>query len=170
MSVVVWIHRHGCSRKQRRRQTLKHTMYADSTVCFWYQGKHLKNTMRVFAQLRPCKICRVRRASNVAVSPGRLDEFLKAEISFLARTGYSSIKIEQILEHRLPADVANVINKELRARFADRIRQIESTRPQWRKIPGMREAHQVLSTSFRNLRLVNYSEDDLSDFSEMIVD
>jgi len=30
--------------------------------------------------------------------------------------------------------------------------------------------HEVLSTSFRNLRLVNYSEDDLSEFSDMIVD
>jgi len=109
-------------------------------------------------------------ASQVKVSPRRLKEFLEAEIAYLSRSGYSQITVEKILEHASPRKVARLIHKELPARFATRIMQIESTTPQWEQIPGMKEVHRMLHTSFINLRLVEFSDDNLDPFTDVVKD
>jgi len=106
----------------------------------------------------------------VTVSQRRLQEFLEAEISYLAQGGYSTITVEQILEHRAPEHVAQLITKELPARFATRIRQIEATTPEWNDIPALAEVHEMLTTSFRNLRLVECGSSTLEPFTDVIVD
>lgn len=109
-------------------------------------------------------------ATSVTVSPRRLQEFLEAEIAFLSQSGYSTITVEQILESRSPRKVARLIHKELPARFATRVLQIEGTTPMWQQIDGMKDVHQMLHTSFINLRLVNFSDDSLQPFTDVITD
>lgn len=105
-----------------------------------------------------------------SVSHRRLQEFLEAEISMMSRNGYSTITIEQVLMHGDPLDVAHLIQKELPARFATRIRQIENTTAEWRDIPALAEVHNMLRTSFCNLRLVDIDPVSLDAFTDVIVD
>lgn len=109
-------------------------------------------------------------ANTVTVSPRRLQEFLEAEIAFLSQSGYSTITVEQILESRSPTKIARLIHKELPARFATRVLQIERSTTHWQQIPGLKEVHHMLHTSFTNLRLVKFSDDALEPFTDVIKD
>lgn len=109
-------------------------------------------------------------ASSVTVSSKRLQEFLEAELSFMSQSGYTTITVENVLEKRSPHSVAELILKELPARYATRILQIENTFDKWKEIPGMREVHEMLWKSFANLRLVNVTENNLQPFTDVITD
>eukprot|EP00448_Togula_jolla_P011070 CAMPEP_0170618508 /NCGR_PEP_ID=MMETSP0224-20130122/26998_1 /TAXON_ID=285029 /ORGANISM="Togula jolla, Strain CCCM 725" /LENGTH=386 /DNA_ID=CAMNT_0010944491 /DNA_START=84 /DNA_END=1244 /DNA_ORIENTATION=- len=111
-----------------------------------------------------------RFTGNVAISQRRLDEFLEAEFAYLSSCGYSTIKLEHILAHSTTRELAILIQKELPARFATRLRQIESTIPEWRELAGLARVHDILKVSFRNLRLVNVDTDSLDAFTDVIVD
>lgn len=112
-----------------------------------------------------------RSATTINVSPRRLEEFLEAEVHAMAKLGYKTIKIEQILASRTPEVVARIILKELPARFATRVQQIQTTTPNWSKLKGIKEVHDMLFTSFKNLRMVDLHKGwKLSDFTEVIKD
>lgn len=107
----------------------------------------------------------------VTVSQERLNEFLDAEFRVLARGGYSSITLNQILGLTCLERTARVIQRELPARFAVRIQQIESTTKSWSSVPGLARLHDCMRTSFTNLRLVEFDESgSLEKFSEVILD
>jgi len=117
---------------------------------------------------------RIRRAGNlINVSASRLEEFLKAELSYMGKGSYSIITLEQILQHRAPEDLgqlAVLIQRELPLRFATRVRQIEDSTPEWREIPELVELHGTILTSFKRLRLVEVSPSCLEPFTEVVRD
>ncbi|CAK0818037.1 unnamed protein product, partial [Prorocentrum cordatum] len=47
---------------------------------------------------------------------------------------------------------------------------METSCPDWKDIPGMKECYATLEQSFNNLRLVKFDASDLSDFTEVIKD
>jgi len=109
-------------------------------------------------------------AAAVTVSKRRLQEFLEAEMAFLAKTQSNAITIEQILEDRRPIKIAKLIHKELPARLARRIIEIEKVSPIWAQISALKEVHRHLHLSFTNLRLVEFSDANLEQFTDIIMD
>jgi len=117
---------------------------------------------------------RIRRSGNlINVSQSRLEELLKAELSYMGKGSYSVITLGSILEHRAPEDLgqlAVVIQRELPLRFATRVRQIEESTPEWQDVPELVELHATILTSFRRLRLVEVSPSNLEPFTEVVRD
>mmetsp|Transcript_1447 Transcript_1447/g.3168 ORF Transcript_1447/g.3168 Transcript_1447/m.3168 type:complete len:426 (+) Transcript_1447:64-1341(+) len=87
-------------------------------------------------------------------SQSRYEEFLAAEMHYLGQGSYRKITLEEVLRNSSPALLAKMICRELPPRFATRMRQIEGTAADWMAIPGMQEAHDMYTKSFRNLRFV----------------
>eukprot|EP00927_Polykrikos_kofoidii_P032189 TRINITY_DN27497_c0_g1_i1.p1 TRINITY_DN27497_c0_g1~~TRINITY_DN27497_c0_g1_i1.p1 ORF type:complete len:432 (+),score=72.77 TRINITY_DN27497_c0_g1_i1:116-1411(+) len=111
------------------------------------------------------------RRRNVSVSQALMKQFLDAEFLVLARGGYNTITLEQILSLTDLATTAKVIQKELPARFSVRLQEIEGTTPEWQDIPSVARLHDILKTSFTNLRLVEFEADgSLDAFTKVIRD
>lgn len=80
------------------------------------------------------------------------------------------MSLAKIVQHTTPEHAAQLIHKEVPPRMATRILMIEALSPEWDAIPGMREAHSMVLTTFRNLRLANLDTSDLASFTEVVRD
>jgi len=105
---------------------------------------------------------------SMVMSSGRLQALMKAEMGYLENT-YTVITVEKVLEQCTPYKVARVIKRELPARFATRLREIEAV-PQWRTISGLIDVHSMLIESFYNIRLVHLDEHHMLPFIDVIRD
>mmetsp|Transcript_65519 Transcript_65519/g.120772 ORF Transcript_65519/g.120772 Transcript_65519/m.120772 type:complete len:442 (-) Transcript_65519:73-1398(-) len=107
----------------------------------------------------------VQRRGNFTVTNERLEEFLNAEIKYLAQREVNPVKLEQIVYVTHPAEVAKLVHAEIPPRFAQRMLHIESI-AEWEEVPMLKQVHAVFEQSFRELRLAD--ESDLESFTEVI--
>lgn len=106
-------------------------------------------------------------ANQVAISRDRLREFMLAEVAFFAEKQPQSISLRQVVEASTPKRAAKLTLSELPIRFAQRIQQIEDL-PNWRQSPEMVEVHGYYTESFCQLRLIDTSTGDLTEFTDVI--
>lgn len=102
---------------------------------------------------------------NFTVTNERLEEFLNAEMQYLAHRELNAVKLEQIVHVTDPAEVAKLVHEEIPPRFAQRMLHIESL-AEWEEVPMLKQVHAVFEQSFRELRLAD--ADDLPAFTEVI--
>lgn len=101
------------------------------------------------------------------MSNDRLEEFIKAELTFFAQKQMQPVKVSQIVSVTTPIGVAKLVHEELPLRFAHRLKHMESLE-NWKECQELVDLHEVFSASFRDLRLVEPSDESLSEYSEVI--
>jgi len=109
------------------------------------------------------------------VSQARLQEFIKAELSYFAQQHTQALGLEQIVEASTPGKVASLVHKELPYRFAARIRLIEVVE-NWQGQEELVQLHKIFSDSFSELRLAeppplearSVSVSDLTAYTEVL--
>eukprot|EP00928_Gymnodinium_smaydae_P070202 TRINITY_DN540_c0_g1_i1.p1 TRINITY_DN540_c0_g1~~TRINITY_DN540_c0_g1_i1.p1 ORF type:complete len:433 (+),score=92.39 TRINITY_DN540_c0_g1_i1:70-1368(+) len=106
--------------------------------------------------------------SGVTLSESRMKEFIRAEVSHFARMSPEPVRLSEIVHASTDEEAARLIHKTLPGAFATRIKHIE-TLPQWDSVQELREVHDILYTSFHNLRLVDQGP-DLVPLDEVIRD
>lgn len=94
----------------------------------------------------------------ITVTTNRLAEFVEAEIAHFAANAVEQVKLTHILGATTPLGVAALIHKHLPGHFATRIKSIEGL-PGWSDIQEFVKTRDILTTSFRELRLVENSDD-----------
>lgn len=105
------------------------------------------------------------RVRQVTVSQRRLEEFIRAELSYFAQQQAQPLHLEQIVNHASPSQVARLVHRELPVRFAARIKHLELIEG-WQNLPHYAEIHALFCESFRYMRLVEFS--NLEEFNETI--
>jgi len=117
----------------------------------------------------------VRCFSQVTISQDRLQEFIRAELSYFASRHTQALSLEQIVEASTPGKVARLVHKELPFRFAARIKHIEAVAG-WEKQLELKQLHEIFMDSFSDLRLAEPPDtqesaltvDDLKEYTEVI--
>lgn len=102
---------------------------------------------------------------QVTVSQRRLEEFIRAELSYFAQQQAQPMNLDQIVNHASPSRVARLVHRELPIRFAARIKHLELIEG-WQNLPHYAEIHAIFCESFRHMRLVDSS--NLEEFNETI--
>uniref|UniRef100_A0A7S1SDQ3 Protein-serine/threonine kinase n=1 Tax=Alexandrium catenella TaxID=2925 RepID=A0A7S1SDQ3_ALECA len=111
--------------------------------------------------------------TQVTVSRGRLEEFIRAEQSYFALRQPQPLKLEQIVQASTPGKVAQLVHKELPYRFAARIKHLEDLEG-FSEQPELVKLRDIFSVSFRDLRLAvppvveEPRVSDLAGFTEVI--
>ncbi|CAJ1402776.1 unnamed protein product [Effrenium voratum] len=116
-----------------------------------------------------------RHLSQVTVSQARLQEFIRAELSYFAAQHTQALSLEQIVDASTPGKVARLVHKEIPFRFAARIRHIEAVEG-WEKQEELRQLHKIFLDSFSELRLTeppgteecSLTVSDLTEYTEVI--
>eukprot|EP00434_Breviolum_minutum_P041326 symbB.v1.2.036764.t1/scaffold5262.1/size29222/1 len=118
----------------------------------------------------------IRCFSQVTVSQARLQEFIRAELSYFASRHTKALRLEQIVEASTPGKVARLVHKELPYRFAARIKHIESVAG-WERQLELRQLQEIFMDSFSDLRLAeppdteeesSLTVQDLKEYTEVI--
>jgi len=107
------------------------------------------------------------RSGAFQISEDRLHEFLQAEVAFFASQESSSLTLKQIIDASSPERAAALAAQELPIRFAQRILQLESL-PHWRNCAQLEEVHNLYSTGFRDLRMIEVDPRNLDPFTEVV--
>mmetsp|Transcript_2886 Transcript_2886/g.6247 ORF Transcript_2886/g.6247 Transcript_2886/m.6247 type:complete len:416 (-) Transcript_2886:246-1493(-) len=116
-----------------------------------------------------------RYLSQVTVSQARLQEFIRAELSYFAAQHTQALSLEQIVEASTPGKVARLVHKELPFRFAARIEHIEAVTG-WEQQLELQQLHEIFLDSFSELRMSEppgteecpLSVSDLKEYTEVI--
>jgi len=112
----------------------------------------------------------VRSFAQVTVSQSRLEQFVRAELSYFAQRKPQPLSLDTILHASTPAKVAKLVHAELPYRFAARIKHLESHEG-WEKHAELVQLRGIFSDSFRDLRLavpLDNEESSVSNLSEAI--
>jgi len=104
-------------------------------------------------------------SDQVTVSSRRLEDFIKAELSFYSQKQSATFTLDDIVQAATPAKVAKLVHEELPVSYAGRIHQIEKL-PHFEGYPELAELHRIYSESFRELRMAD--PEQLDSFSEML--
>lgn len=92
----------------------------------------------------------------VSISEQRLEEFMRAELMYLASTPARPVSMHQVLNCTLPRASAKFIQEDVPKRFALRIRMIETLNG-WQSVPELVHVHDRLCQWFQALLLVDRS-------------
>lgn len=92
---------------------------------------------------------------------------MKAELNFFAQKPMRPVKASQIVSVTTPLDIAKLVHEELPQRFAHRLKHMENLE-NWQRCEELVKVHEVFAESFRDLRLVEPTDANLPEYSEVI--
>ncbi|CAE6912225.1 PDK [Symbiodinium sp. CCMP2592] len=95
----------------------------------------------------------LRPRNNVAISEGRLDQLLEAEITTMSMQEARSLSVRDMMDlGQRPETLAALLNEELPVRYARRISMLEAL-PEWQGKDSIRHVREMYIKSFKELRL-----------------
>lgn len=94
----------------------------------------------------------LRPRNNVAISEGRLDQLLEAEITTMSMQEARSLSVRDMMDlGQRPETLAALLNEELPVRYARRISMLEAL-PEWQGKDSIRHVREMYIKSFKELR------------------
>lgn len=93
---------------------------------------------------------------------------MRAEMNYFAQKPQQPVKLEEIVSVTAPLDVAKLVHEDLPLHFAHRLRLMKQV-PDWRQCPELVTLQEVFDESFRDLRLVEPTDDqDISEYTKVV--